>query len=232
MESNFGRFSGVRPTITALATLAWDPRRATFFRQELFNALEILNRGDITLPRMRGSWAGAMGQPQFMPSSYLQFAVDFDENGSRDIWTSTPDVLASIANYLKGKGWVEGQLWGREVSVSKTVAAIIATTVARRDGSCQATRDMSIALPLAEWQRLGVRTVSGGTLPNQPIAASLVSGEKRHFLTYQNYDALLQYNCAHAYALSVALLSDQIALAPAPAKAPPHSSKPAPASRR
>jgi membrane-bound lytic murein transglycosylase B len=232
LESNFGRFSGVRPTITALATLAWDPRRATFFRQELFHALEILNRGDITLPRMHGSWAGAMGQPQFMPSSYLEFAVDFDENGSRDIWTSTPDVLASIANYLKGKGWVEGQLWGREVKVSQDVAATIATTVARRDGSCQATRDMSVALPLSEWQHLGVRTTAGGNLPAQSLNASLVSGNSRHFLTYQNYDALLQYNCAHAYAISVALLADQIAAAPAPRRPAPAQPARTPAARR
>lgn len=211
VESNFGRFSGVRPTIPALATLAWDPRRATFFRQELFNALEILNRGDIDLARMKGSWAGAMGQPQFMPSSYLEFAVDFDGNGQRDIWTSTPDVIASIGNYLKGHGWTEGQLWGREVKVSRAAASRIASTVARRDGSCQATRDMSIALPLSAWESLGVRTLSGGRLPSADFPASLVSGATREFLVYPNYDALLQYNCAHAYALSVALLGDEIA---------------------
>src|SRR5580765_4515843 len=105
MESNFGRFSGVRPTVPALATLAWDPRRATFFRGELFDALEILNRGDIDFASMKGSWAGAMGQPQFMPSSYLQFAQDFDGDGHKDIWSNPGDVFASIANYLKGHGW-------------------------------------------------------------------------------------------------------------------------------
>ena len=102
VESNYGRFSGVRPAVSALATLAWDPRRATFFRGELFNALEILNRGDIDLPRLRGSWAGAMGQVQFMPSSYLKFAEDFDGDGLRDIWSTPSDVFASIANYLQG----------------------------------------------------------------------------------------------------------------------------------
>ena len=93
IESNFGRFSGVRPTVAALATLAWDPRRSAFFRGELFNALEILNRGDIELAKMRGSWAGAMGQPQFMPSSYLRYAEDFDGDGRRDIWDSPADSL-------------------------------------------------------------------------------------------------------------------------------------------
>ena len=122
VESNFGRFTGVRPTVPALATLAWDPRRATFFRAELFNALEILNRGDIALANLKGSWAGAMGQPQFMPSSYLQFAEDFDGDGRRDIWHSSADVFASVANYLKGHGWVPGERWGREVRVSKELS--------------------------------------------------------------------------------------------------------------
>jgi membrane-bound lytic murein transglycosylase B len=118
------------------------------------------------------------------------------------------------------------------VKVSKEVAATIATTVARRDGSCQATRDMSVALPLSEWQHLGVRTTAGGSLPALSLNASLVSGNSRHFLTYQNYDALLQYNCAHAYALSVALLADQIAAAPAPRRPAPAQPARAPAARR
>src|SRR6478735_9479042 len=176
MESNFGRFSGVRPTVAALATLAWDPRRSSYFRGELFNALEILNRGDIDLARLKGSWAGAMGQPQFMPSSYLQFAQDFDGDGRRDIWTTPGDVFASIANYLKGHGWQPGQTWGREVSVSPAAATRIAGQVARRTGTCQATRDMTVALPLAEWQRLGVRALGGGTLPNATVSGALAWG--------------------------------------------------------
>jgi membrane-bound lytic murein transglycosylase B len=211
IESNFGRFSGVRPTITALATLAWDPRRSAFFRNELFSALEILNRGDIEPARMRGSWAGAMGQPQFMPSSYLEYAEDYDGDGRRDIWTTPADIFASVANYLKGHGWVAGQIWGREVKLSAKTASHVASSVARRAGSCQATRDMTVALPLAEWQRLGVRTRNGSALPEVDLEASLVTGTSRHFLVYQNYDALLQYNCAHAYALTVALLGDRLA---------------------
>ena len=225
IESNFGRFSGVRPTIAALATLAWDPRRSTFFRGELFSALEILNRGDIDLASMRGSWAGAMGQPQFMPSSYLQYAEDYDADGRRDIWRSQPDIFASIANYLKGHGWVSGQLWGREVRVTKEVGRQITATVARRAGSCQATRDMTVSKPLSEWQQLGVRNVTGGPLPNADLAAALVSGSSRHFLVYENYDALVAYNCAHAYALSVAMLADRIS-APAPAPSKPQKRVP------
>ena len=113
IESNYGRFSGVRPTVAALATLAWDPRRATFFRGELLDALEILNRGDVDLAHLTGSWAGAMGQVQFMPSSYLRYAEDYDGDGHRDIWSTPGDVFASIANYLKGRGWQAGSTWGR-----------------------------------------------------------------------------------------------------------------------
>ena len=211
IESNFGRFSGVRPTVAALATLAFDPRRSTFFRGELFDALEILNRGDIDVAKMRGSWAGAMGQPQFMPSSYLRYAEDFDGDGRRNIWDSPSDIFASVANYLKGRGWITGRRWGREVSLTPEAARRLASDVARRAGSCRAARDMTVALPLKEWQRLGVRLTDGHTLPSADQGASLVSGSSRHFLVYENYDALLEYNCAHAYALSVALLAESIA---------------------
>jgi membrane-bound lytic murein transglycosylase B len=211
VESNFGKFSGVRPTISALATLAWDPRRPTLFRGELLDALDILNRGDIDVEHMRGSWAGAMGQPQFLPSSYLKWAEDFDGDGRRDIWSSRADVFASIANYLKAHGWTTGQAWGREVKVSREAATAIARDVARRNGSCQARRDMTVALPLAKWQELGVRLPNGRALPKSDLTASMVSGTTRHFLVYDNYDALLEYNCSHAYAVTVALLGDRVA---------------------
>jgi membrane-bound lytic murein transglycosylase B len=210
LESNFGKFTGVRPTIGSLATLAWDPRRATFFRGELLAAMEILDRGDIDLARMRGSWAGAMGQPQFMPSSYLKWAADFDEDGRRDIWTSHADVFASIANYMKEHGWKPGELWGREVKVSPSAAKAIASEVGPRNGSCAARRNMTSALPVAAWQNMGVRLASGAALPKTDFNASLVSGTSRHFLVYDNYEALLEYNCAHSYAIGVALLSDRI----------------------
>jgi membrane-bound lytic murein transglycosylase B len=209
LESNFGRFSGVRPTIGALATLAWDARRAAFFRGELLDALEILGRGDIELARLRGSWAGAMGQPQFMPSSYLRWAQDFDGDGRRDIWSSPADVFASIANYLKGHGWTDGQRWGREVRVSADAARRIAEEVPWRTGPCQARREMTEALPMAGWQALGVRLPGGRALPATDLSASLVSGTSRRFLVYANYDALLGYNCAHSYAIAVALLGDR-----------------------
>lgn len=216
LESNFGRFSGVRPTIAALATLAYDVRRGRYFRGELLDALRILDHGDVAVADLKGSWAGAMGQPQFMPSSYLQFAEDFDGDGRRDIWSTPEDVFASIANYLKGHGWTAGQSWGREVAVSAEAARAIASSVQRQTGSCRAVREMTEPQTMAEWTRLGVKTLGGGRLPKSDVPLALVSGSTRSFLVSANYGVLLQYNCAHSYALSVALLGDR--LKPPPAK--------------
>ena len=206
IESNYGRGSGSQPTIPVLATLAWDPRRPDLFRKELFSALEILNSGDIEPDRLRGSWAGAIGQPQFLPSSYLTYAVDFDGDGRRDLWNSTADVLASIANYLKLHGWQTGQRWGREVSVKPAAIADIPL----RTGGCRATRETRGPLPLSQWSTLGVKLSGGRALPKGDDPASLASGTTRQFLVYPNYDALLSYNCAHTYALTVALLADRL----------------------
>ena len=210
MESNFGRFTGTRPTVQALATLAWDGRRGAFFTAELMDALLILDKGYIELERMKGSWAGAMGQAQFMPSSYLAHAQDYDGDGRRDIWSTLPDVFASIANYMKAYGWVEGEAWGREVRLPKGGFAPLVQEVGLRPTGCRASREMSVAQPLARWQALGVRTVSGGALPKVDRDASLLNAGSKTYLVYRNYDALLGYNCAHAYALAVALLSDRI----------------------
>ena len=211
LESNFGRFQGVRPTVATLATLAYDGRRQTLFRDELFAALQIIDRGDVAPDALRGSWAGAMGQSQFMPSSYLKWAVDGDGDGRRDIWTSLPDVFASVASYLKEHGWVEGQRWGREVRLSDTIAARAAAAVPMRlTGSCQAERDMTEARPLSEWRTLGVTLRSGARLPASGLPASLVRVDTRSFLVYGNYGALLRYNCAHRYALSIGILADRI----------------------
>jgi membrane-bound lytic murein transglycosylase B len=210
LESNFGRFSGVRPTIQALATLAWEGRRGAFFRAELLDALEIVDRGYIGLDRLRGSWAGAMGQPQFMPSSYLKWAQDFDDDGDRDIWTSEHDIFASIANYLKEHGWLPGTTWGREVRLPTATMDEVRETAGMRPEGCRAEREMTNRLPLARWQALGVRTAAGGPLPKADLEASLIQTGKRTFLVYHNYESLLEYNCAHSYALAVALLSEQI----------------------
>jgi membrane-bound lytic murein transglycosylase B len=209
LESNFGRFAGVRPTIPTLATLAYDPRRGTLFRNELFNALEILNRGDIELEQLRGSWAGALGQPQFLPSSYLRYAQDFDGDGRRDIWNSQPDVFASIAYYLEQHGWDAGVTWGREVSVPAGLGTTL-DGLPRRTEGCRARRSMTVPQPLQQWRKLGLRTLAKGPLPRADITASLVRDGDRAFLVYDNYEALLDYNCAHTYALSVGLLADRM----------------------
>lgn len=210
MESNFGRFSGVRPTVPALATLAWEGRREALFRGELFAALEILDRGYIDLPALKGSWAGAMGQTQFMPTSYLKFAEDFDGDGHRDIWRSTPDVFASIANYLKSHGWQDEETWGREVKLPAGGWKGVAAKAGLRDTGCRAHRAMTTAQPMSRWQTLGVRTATGAALPRVERSASLVAGGTHTYLVYKNYETLLDYNCAHPYALTVALLADRI----------------------
>jgi membrane-bound lytic murein transglycosylase B len=236
-ESNFGQFSGVRPTIAALATLAWDPRRSTLFRRELLDALEILNRGDIDLASMKGSWAGAMGQPQFIPSSYLKYAEDYDGDGRRDIWSTPADVFASIANYMHGAGWKNGERWGQEVEVDAAARRRIVNEVQRRNGSCQATRDMTVTLPAARWRELGVHAANGAPLPEDTPDGALVIGESRTFLVFHNYYALLDYNCAHSYAVGVGLLADsvvtgQVPVARAVAKKPSRAAKRRKATRK
>ena len=209
LESNFGKFAGVRPTIPTLVTLAYDARRGSLFRGELFSALEIVHRGDIELERLKGSWAGALGQPQFMPSSYLKYAEDFDGDDRKDIWSSQADVFASIANYLKQHGWRPGALWGREVKASAAQRKAI-NALPRRDTGCRAERSMTEPRPLSYWRKLGLQTTSNRPIPTGAMEASLVTAGRRTFLLYDNYDALLGYNCAHTYALSVALLSSRL----------------------
>ena len=213
METRYGRIMGGTPIFQALATLAWEPRRSDFFRGELFDALTIASKKYIEPSRMKGSWAGAMGHPQFMPSSYLRHAVDFDRDGRRDIWSSTADALGSIANYLKAYGWNGAQTWGREVRVSAEVLARIQEAIPRRTaGNCYAMRDMTERVPLDRWRDLGVRRADGKPLPRANLDAALVAvdGGARHFLVYGNYDTILGYNCAKHYALTVALLADRL----------------------
>lgn len=210
LESNFGRFAGVRPTIPTLATLAYDARRGAMFRNELLYALEILDAGDIELDNMQGSWAGALGQPQFMPSSYLKYAQDFDGDGRRDIWSSLPDVFASIAFFLQQHGWTAGTAWGREVNIPASVRDTVDALPHREEG-CRAQRVMTPPRPLNQWSRMGLRTAGRKPLPKSTIDASLMIAGTRAFLLYPNYEALLDYNCAHSYALSVALMADRLA---------------------
>jgi membrane-bound lytic murein transglycosylase B len=211
LESNFGRFSGVRPMIPALATLAYDPRRATLFRQQLFDALTVLDKGYIELDALKGSWAGAMGQPQFLPSSYLEYAQDFDGDGRRDIWSSEADVFASIAYYLQRHDWDKAETWGRRVKVPATAETRLVEQAPLRTTGCRAERQLSIVHPVSLWRKLGILRADGGSLPVTDLPASLLrTDDGKAYLVYHNYEALLSYNCAHAYALSVGYLGDAI----------------------
>ena len=212
LESNFGKFTGTYPTIAALATLAYDGRRP-LFRTELLHALAIVEERQLAPADLKGSWAGAMGQPQFMPSSFLKHAVDFDGDQLVDIWTSEADVFGSRANYLKNAGWREGERWGREVAISRAAMARIDRAVPMRASGCRAVRAMTVARPLQEWRKLGVTLPAGAALPSgSTLSASLVRGQRRHFLVYRNYEAVLDYNCSNSYAVSVGLLGDKISV--------------------
>ena len=210
LESNFGKFAGVRPTVPVLATLAYDGRRAALFRGELLNALRILDRGDIELERLKGSWAGAMGQPQFLPSSYLKFAQDFDGDGRRDIWTSLPDVLASIAVYMASNGWVQGESWGRRVTLPPDFDARLGAKAPLRSEGCRAVRQLTEPMLLNEWRARRRAHRRGTPLPKAALAASLLRVDQETFLVYRNYETLLTYNCAHSYAVAVGLLADRL----------------------
>jgi membrane-bound lytic murein transglycosylase B len=199
LESSFGAGMGDFHVIEALATLAWEGRRTSFFRGELLAALRILDHGDIAPAHMLGSYAGAMGQPQFMPSSYLRYAVDFEGHGRRDIWTSRPDVLGSIANYLAQSGWRSGEPWGQPVVLAGNFAGAATGRDNRR--------------PVGEWARLGVRPANGRPLarPDTPAAVVQPDGPAGDaFLVYANFGAIRRYNPSDYYALVVGLLGDTV----------------------
>jgi membrane-bound lytic murein transglycosylase B len=151
-----------------------------------------------------------MGQTQFMPSSYLKHAQDFDGDGHREIWRSTPDVLASIANYLKAYDWRSDETWGREVKLPAGQRDGLVARIGLRSSGCRAEREMTAPRKLAEWAALGVRAADGRALPAADMDASLLRAGARAYLVYRNYEALLGYNCAHAYALAVSQLADRI----------------------
>jgi membrane-bound lytic murein transglycosylase B len=197
LESNFGSLTGNYGVVEALATLAWEGRRAAFFRDELLAALRVLNNGDVTPARMTGSYAGAMGQPQFMPTSFLRLAVDFDGDGKRDIWNSRPDVLGSIANFLAKSGWRAGEAWGQPVAVPP--------------GTSAPGRD--VRRPLAEWARQGVAPAGGkwaapADMPSALLAPDGPGGET--FLVFNNFTAIRRYNPSDFYAIAVGLIGDWV----------------------
>ena len=213
IETRYGAVKADVPLFNSLATLAFDRRRSSYFRNELFSALQMLDRGYIDYTTLKGSWAGAMGQPQFMPSSYLAYAEDFDGDGRRDIWGNQGDVFASIANYLAKHGWSSAQTWGREVTLPAGLQSRLSEFARQGKSGCRAIDGMTEDKPLTEWARLGVRRTDGGELPKVALGAALVQPDGAggpSFLVYANYRSVLRYNCAHHYALTVSLLADRI----------------------
>ncbi len=197
IESSYGEYTGSFSVVASLATLAHDGRRAEFFRGELLSALQILDAGDITPDAMDGSWAGAMGQSQFMPSTFLGYAVDGDGDGRRDIWTNHADIFSSMANYLSSMGWDQRYIWGREVRLMDRVDS---------DG-------LDERLDLARWQLAGVRRTDGGNLPAVAIDASLLKmddGSGPSYLVYDNFRVLMRWNRSTYFATSVGLLSNAL----------------------
>lgn len=199
LETNFGDYTGGFPVIGALATLAHDPRRADFFRNELFNALTILDQGHIALDQMSGSWAGAMGQPQFMPSTFTAYAIDGDGDGRIDIWNSLPDVFASAAHYLSSVGWNGEETWGREVQLPTGFDIDLTGLETRRH--------------IRDWAALGVRRANGAALPDADIEGSIVlpaGASGPAFLVYGNFRATMVWNRSILYALAVGHLADRM----------------------
>lgn len=194
METNFGSFTGSIYAVRALATLAFARYRGEFFRDQLIVALQMLERDHIDRNAMLGSWAGAMGQTQFMPTSYMAYAVDGDGDGKRDIWTSVPDALASTANYLRQHGWRPGLPWGFEVTLP------------------QGFDFRTIENGFGQWRAIGVRRADGAEMPRSGEARLFLPGGARGpaFLVTANYDAIKEYNSSDAYAMGVAHLGDRI----------------------
>ena len=198
LESNYGKHTGVFPVLGAVATLAHDRRRGRFFRSQLLAALKIMSRGDVDV-RVKGSWAGAMGNFQFIPTTYKGFAVDADGDGKRDMWNSFPDMFASAANYLSRSGWRRGWTWGREVQIPK--------------GFSFDHSGLKNLKPLSRWQALGVRRIDGRDLSGGKEKAALILPAGYNgpaFLVYRNYRTILTWNRSILYAVAIGHLADRL----------------------
>ena len=199
IETNFGKLTGRYYIISSLTTMAYEGRREELFKKQLFAALKILEQGHISQDKFIGSWAGAMGQVQFMPTSYLNYAVDYDGDGKKDIWNNPADVFASAANYLKTEGWNNKVTWGRQIHIPKNFDTELA--------------GIGKSKSLQEWQDLGVRRYDGSDLPKVDLQASLVIPDDEHgrmYLTYNNYKVLMHWNRSYYFATAVSYLSDRI----------------------
>ena len=199
IETNFGRLTGRHYIISSLTTMAYEGRREALFKKQLFAALTILDEGHIEQDKFIGSWAGAMGQVQFMPTSYLNYAVDYDGDGKKDIWNNYADVFASAANYLKTEGWDNSETWGRQILIPDDFDVSLAGIKKQKS--------------LDEWQALGVRRFDGSALPKVAMNASVVipdDASGRVYLAYNNYRVLMHWNRSYYFATAVSYLSERI----------------------
>ena len=204
IETDYGRISGGFPVIDSLVTLAYDGRRGRYFSKELLNALKIIDEGHISYEEMVGSWAGAMGQTQFMPSSFLSYAEDYNNDGKKDIWKTKEDALASAANYLSKLKWDNNETWGREVIIN--------------DNFYLTDEELTLKnkKKINEWQALGVRRIDGTDLPKKNIEGYLIkindNNKTRYFLVYKNFKRILKWNTSNYFAIAVGMLSDSISI--------------------
>ncbi|WP_409574596.1 lytic transglycosylase domain-containing protein [Thalassomonas sp. M1454] len=213
LESNFGKITGNFNVVSALTTLAYDGRREAFFKKQLWDALTILEQGHISNEDMKGSWAGAMGHNQFMPSSFLAYAADGDGDGKKDIWNNTSDVFASIANYLKKVGWNDDITWARQVKLPENFDYKLAIPQNTGGRSPWLKQWSKTEMKLSDWQKAGVRKYDGSDLPKVDITAALVfpDGEEgRAYLAYDNYKSLMHWNLSYYFVTSVGHLADKI----------------------
>ena len=199
LETNYGSFLGKMPVLDSLATLACDPRRSEYFTLELLEALKLVDSGTVTPEKFIGSWAGAVGNMQFMPTNYRRYAVDADSSGKPDLWRSIPDAMTSAANYLNQIGWQKNRRWGREVRLPKNFDYAQASLQQRKS--------------LQEWRALGVTLADGGALPAQDLQGAILvpSGHTGPaFIVYDNFDVIMKWNRSEFYAISVGHLADRI----------------------
>jgi membrane-bound lytic murein transglycosylase B len=213
LESNFGRIQGGHPVISSVVTLAFDGRREALYKRQLWAALDILKDGHISLDKFKGSWAGAMGQTQFMPTSFNSYAVDYDGDGRKDIWTTEVDAFASIANYLKQAGWNDELTWGRQIKLPENFdhKYVLKRGTKTRKQWLEYWKNSERSL--IDWQKLGLRRADGTDLPKVEITAALVMPDDitgRMYLVYDNYKALMHWNRSYYFATSVGYLSDRI----------------------
>lgn len=213
LETNFGKIQGKMPIIDSIATLSYDGRREAFFKKQLWASLKILEQGHISPEKFVGSWAGAMGQCQFIPTSFLAYAADGDGDGKKDIWTNKADVFASIANYLSSEGWRGNQTWGRQVKLPESFDLALLMPKGSKGRKQWLQNWKKSEKSLAQWAELGVTRMDGTELPKANMSAPLIAPDDakgRVYLAYNNYKSLMHWNRSYYFVTSVGYLADRI----------------------